>query len=51
MTGLRVSCFRFTMMPIDMTGTFHLALLENLQYLRTVHINVWTVIQDVTGRR
>ena len=51
MTGLKVSCFRFTMMLIDMTETFHLALLENLHYLRTVHINVWIVIQDVTGRR
>ena len=51
MTGLKVSCFRFTMMLIDMTETFHLDLLENLQYLPTVHINVWIVIQDVTGRR
>ena len=50
MTGLKVSCCRFTMMLIDMTETFHLALLENLQYLQTAHINVWIVIQDATGR-
>ena len=50
MTGLKVSCFKFTMTLIDMTETFPLVLLENLQYLRTAHINVWIVIQNATGR-